>query len=373
MGTAECHLYRHNDSAEREEVFDQELLDKYFTIAYQEVKYFDEPDENSQSNPFDNLLTENNQGGKTVISLVLDARSRNDFSSLMNSISAQSFKDFELVAIVEADEEKDFMTEYGNWLKGVMRGRVIPIQGVLFLQDVMTNLQGEYVLFLNGEERLSCQTLEVLYCTAQEHKATVIENTYLLKSAEVSGFPEKVFQDWLHPLDGSSAVWEPVRVEGRVSTRYDLWQKVDNRMHIGEFFVRKDFLTKLGSVEIPAYGFDELLALYLFFSADSYVRISAPLYAYANDNVIKEPELCLETLLKCLNVADAWLKKIPYLSERSQMKENILAKFFNAFEVHYLSKLKLDVVEEAVSKALHKHPSVSSWLVKFLFGRAVGK
>ena len=90
MGTLECHLYRHTESG-REEVFDQELLDKYFALAYEEAKYFDEPIEDNHDNLFENLL-EKQVVSNTLVTVIIDGRDDESISSALRSFFGQTMK-----------------------------------------------------------------------------------------------------------------------------------------------------------------------------------------------------------------------------------------------------------------------------------------
>ena len=372
LSNAEFHLYKHENEA-REEIFDDDLIKRYYSLAYNYAKYFDEPSDNNQGTLFDKLLINKRKERRPLISLVLDYRNEGKSNALIHSLGTQSFMDYELMVILGNGSAQRLRPQCSELIERNIK--IVEKQATedIVLPDILETLRGEYVLFLNGEEIFESRALEALYYTAKQHGSDVVENVCLLEGENngVNDFPEDIYNNFIEPLDGSEPDLHTVKLDGRASTRHELLLNKGKRIHCGNFLVRKDFLAKLGNIAMYYYGFEELLALYLLLGANEYVRISVPTHACASKKSSSDLKVRLEALLKNMNEVDMLIKKLPYLTERSKWQDDIRARYFSFYEAHYLTQTSNEEIEEVATEVLQKYSSISSWLVKYLFVRTL--
>ena len=372
-GDYEAHLYHHVDGR-RDEVFDSELLGKYFQLAYDNFKYLDEPEmSNCKDNIFMKLLSHKIENRKTLVSIILDCRYEENIFPCLDSIMGQYMSEFSLLMLVEKSSYDFYQKNYSRVIQDT-RVKLLPVSEGKKWQEISRFIKGKYLLFLEGHEVFAPTALEAMYNTAEQYKADAVENVLAFEmNSQVKGFPMDRYDQYMNKIVKGSVNWQPHKVSGNISDRISLWQN-EMPKHLGCMLVSRDFLRKSSINPLQSeYGWAELFVFQLLFHAPSYVRISAPIYAYQIWDKNKDLDKSLRSLMSCMRILDEELSAIPYLQEKPELQDSVRERLYLSFEENYLKDASRERLGVAVKSLFQKHNQISRWLVEYMFMRGMEK
>lgn len=197
----------------------------------------------------------------------------------MDSLAKQKFQDFEIILIDDASTDGTYeicQRNYGNSEQiRILKNDVN--SGQWFARNRgIEEAAGKYIYFLDADDELLPNALEVMYHTAETEKADVVhDNMYFMAYTEGRMLPRK-------------ALWEGCSggdvTEGRLpGSRVDRmrWQWTKTMSMPWLHLYRRDFLLEqnIRFVNLP-YGEDNVFSLLVALKAENYVRISKMLYLY---------------------------------------------------------------------------------------------
>jgi glycosyltransferase involved in cell wall biosynthesis len=143
----------------------------------------------------------------------------------LESISNQTFKDFEIIAINDGatDSSLRILEEYTNKEK---RLKIFSQenQGLSAARNIgMKNAKGEYIYFLDSDDAIHPQLLEIVYDFATKHSADLVCFDYQ-KSDGISLNTSSISIDKIKP----KITFTPL-FEGRKLIKFNVWNKLYKR------------------------------------------------------------------------------------------------------------------------------------------------
>ena len=241
---------------------------------------------------------------KPKVSVIVPAyNSEKYIEKCIETVNEQTFKDYEMLIINDGSTDKTLeiienkMKEY-NWL------RVITIEnhGQGYARNLgVREAKGDYVLFLDSDDLLKPETLELTVNKMEEEKPDAVffdwlryyEDKDLYKKAKTKEFFDKEFLEGEETLDLLS-----LKVYFTVSNLYSKKFLLDNNIKYGEGYLYED-TTFLVSVAVHASKISIIKEpLYIVVSnSNSVTQRSYDTNKHA-DGFLKAVEECLKVLNK---------------------------------------------------------------------------
>ncbi len=297
----------------------------------------------------------------------------------VDSILAQTFKDFEVIIIddVSTDDSYKICNELygGNEKVRLLRHEKNQGGGPARNTGIKKSV-GKYIWFVDSDDVIIPTALEKLY-KATHPEAGGVDVVHLLGRYTI-------YQDDDKPLvvQNLHLEWEK-RTEGflnsnKIQRINENW--INNRIWIATYMgcYKKSFLVK-NKIWFPIHSRvldDFLVAFSAILYAEKYYFFKEALYVYRGrkDSVTRSPNINkgLETILDVVDTMIKVMKKIPELSDQRIIKEQCIAQAFEyIFPSHFIPFYNGVNVSPELDKAVYENLlpifGGNTTLVKYLF------
>lgn len=301
----------------------------------------------------------------------------------LDSVLAQTFQDFEVIVV------DDCSTDNGNT---IVKSYVPKFDGRLNLVRLPKNSgnngipnnmglalsRGEYVIFLDADDAITCDALEKLYNAAKSFDADTVgcekyyclpdnywNNIELRKQLQPITYQEGDFVDRPTLI---SADWS-ARVKDCYNHRFlwNIWSKL----------IRRDFLIKNNISITNEMANDMLLTCFLVYSVERYVRIpdTINIYRIVDDSLthkVRDPLKQLQKYCRALRVGfehlDKFLSGREFFIARPDMKYLAFKTYLREILV-YLDEIYDSIPAHELDETLRKEFSKgnNAALLSFVF------
>ena len=297
----------------------------------------------------------------------------------VDSILAQTFKDFEIILVDDASP--DACAELCQKLYGDNpKVKLVRHEKNLGLGESrntgMKHALGKYICFVDSDDFILPAALEKFYAAAEKNNAEVVHAAgwYELKQEEVSPVRKENLQ----------GLWSKYNQEGflQPNAAYRLeeyWRKLGTWAMAWLRFCRRDFLTKNKIEFLPIISEDETFSIALFCLAKRYYVLHDTLYVYRkHEGSIMDTKSAEQFSKSIQSIATgaAYLKKflnrLPRFENDEPWRKGMLTEFFNRFvnnhTLPYYKNLPLQPeMTAAVEQALKKFFGNDADFVSYFF------
>lgn len=222
----------------------------------------------------------------------------------LDSIVAQTFKDFEVICVNDGstDNSLEMLNEYAN-----KDSRIKIISQENQGQGVARNnaidvAQGEYLLFVDSDDFIDSNTLEVLYNKFQETDVDIIQFDYATCKEDGTHKRVETFKKRLKKYFNYSIInnqifnWHEIKKKNLEKMFLVVWDKAYKRSFI------KDENIKFAPNKI---GEDQIFSISSIFSTDKILYVNTPFYHYrmrlgSSLNKVSDENFCVFENIKLL-------------------------------------------------------------------------
>lgn len=322
-----------------------------------------------------------------AISVIIPLYNAKDYiGKCLDSLLAQTFQDFEVIIINDCSTDKS--AEIVESYREIFDGK---IKFAWFEKNSgnsgtprnvgLNFASGEYVFFLDAEDYLKENALNVLYSAAKEHEADVVytsayynvrtpEDFRVFRDARSKSLPKKDTDD------------NAVLIANNRDENLERLFSGENFRTAWTKFVKRDLLAKNEILfpEIPV-GSDYIWSMNVIYHASKSLRLSVPLYfrrSYSTGLVARKTAKPANKVSFWVSAFISWLQAFNKLISKKDLLHNDLEYYFKISARYFnycLNKISDEVVNRFYSKEMHeillrefaksKDPSLS--MVPFLF------
>lgn len=222
----------------------------------------------------------------------------------LDSIVAQTFKDFEVICVNDGstDNSSEILKEYANKDSRIkMISQENQGQGVA-RNNAIDVAQGEYLLFVDPDDFIDSNTLEVLYNKFQETDVDIIQFDYATCKEDGTHKRVEIFKKRLKKYFNYSIKnnqifnWHEIKKKNLEKMFLVVWDKAYKRSFI------KDENIKFAPNKI---GEDQIFSISSIFSTDKILYVNTPFYHYrmrlgSSLNKVSDENFCVFENIKLL-------------------------------------------------------------------------
>ena len=304
----------------------------------------------------------------------------------LDSILAQTFKDYEVIAVDDGSTDKtceiveSYLPRFEDKLQLIRSeknsGGCVGIPRNIGIGYAI----GEYLYFMDSDDALINNALEVLYTSAEKFGADVVHCERWIESKDDENFQNKetwkeMFNPFQKPVD------EPIVMTGDLRERVKLFgQKIFQSMPWLSF-ARRDCIVK-NDVKFPETRMsdDQFFDFEITCHAEKIVRIPDKIYIsrIREDSVTREKldvpkniHRWTGALLKTIELLDNFMNRFDDLKNNSELKHAIFERFFADFSYHTLriySQIPAWQLDALIRRELNEIKDKTA-LTAFLFAR----
>ena len=330
-----------------------------------------------------------NDSSNAVISIVMPMYNAEKYvAQSLRSIISQTFQDFELIVVDDCSTDnsveivKSFAPQFAGKLNLIVREKNDGAPGIA-RNIALKNARGKYVMFMDSDDLIVSDALEMLYELAEKTQADVLhsEKYYTFVSEDESNAAKSTNDNTLkvslRTYQAGSFVEQPTFETENLFERYFSFINRRFMWNVWNEFYNRDFLVK-NNITFPKMpnNEDQIFVFNSIFHAKRYVRIPNVFYIYRlRDNSVSHGNL--ETLeehfKKWLTVISVGVEsisrimnEIDFFVQNQQCQVGVIDFFtldiFNVQILPYYKKYDIRELEPLVKKYLEGCPNLLSYL-----------
>ena len=260
----------------------------------------------------------------------------------INSILQQTFKDFEIIIVDDFstdDSYKICRSAYGDHKKI----RIIRHEKNMGLGSArntgIANSRGKYIYFVDSDDALLPNALEVLYQTAENTGADIVHTSCYYETYQDDDQPIKLYDSQISKEPYNKVGFLDKNIRYRLEKCWRCWDSEDGiRPMAWLHFCRRDIFARLPLRFEPIISEDELFSFELFCYIEKIFVIDEALYVYRNrqGSIMRSYHQKRLTdgiagMRRCAEKIHSILNDFPEFSGNALLQEYFIYKVFENF------------------------------------------
>ena len=291
-----------------------------------------------------------------AVSVIIPMYNAEEFiAECFDSLLAQTFKNYEVILVDDASTDnsckivKSYIKKFSGRLNIFHTEKNSGSASVPRNKGLMLS-RGEYVLFVDADDKIAPNALEEMYNYAKEYNVDIVNCTKMYKMNEdCSGIKIVNLNDTDELLVETDMAW---RVENLLKNKFgwEIWLRL----------VRRDFLieNELFFLADVDYGDDRIWQHGLLFRAKKILHLPRAYYFYRQTknsirrkkrNSLQMVNSRLRAVINGLRWIDDIMEKTPFFKEEPQLRHKVLdyftRKFYNEIFKYSLKTSQSEIYE----------------------------
>ena len=305
--------------------------------------------------------------------------------SCLDSILAQTFKDFEVIVVDDRSTDKSVSVVEG--ISDKFGGRLHLLKreknsgGAAVPRNVgMRFSHGKYIAFCDNDDMFTSSALADLYKIAEETKADVLHAERFLSTNDDSPKLDQKSVLAVKSWEAGPFVSKPEFVPYDIGERIKLFSQMRLLWNVWNKFFRRDFITK-HCLEFPNVLIidDMMFCFYCFCLAEKYVRIPTifNLYRLRKDshshNFPSTEDYfhqSINTIKEGTKILDDFMNTLDFFKQHPEFKHMAINFFIQSHlnqTIEVCSKTPPHIIESILNKEFSKELGSNAALMSYLF------